>query len=434
MIGISVGIIKQLPLELWVCGTVADSPYFTPDTHYMSALLCGIETMLSGGTSIMDHLPPIPGKELVRLTRVLLQQLDIRTRAIVRADRSRWCRSASRPCVARTPTLASVLSSDRCCVRYSHSRLLAHSPTHCAGLLVDLEALDTIAKEPIREPSSIPPAQPHQAVPIAGATAHALDVLERAAKQFHRPESGVWIVAGASGLHSSSDELIIGCRDISNKYNLPRHLHVLETRNQQQVAWDKYGESAGTATAPCLRRIASRRARKSLTLCARARDAVAHLARLDYLDHKTSCAHAIHLTDDDIRIMAEKGATAVHNPLSNLRLGSGIAPVLKYIDAGVNVAFGCDGSASNDSQDLLEAIKMGTILHNITDRDYRKWITPTKVHSLPLVLALVLETNSCYRPSRWRHKEEREQWASATSTARSQSDSRPIWCSTTLTT
>jgi len=149
---------------------------------------------------------------------------------------------------------------------HSLSLSLTHSLTHCAGLLVDLEALDTIAKEPIREPSSIPPAQPHQAVPIAGATAHALDVLERAAKQFHRPESGVWIVAGASGLHSSSDELIIGCRDISNKYNLPRHLHVLETRNQQQVAWDKYGESAGTTTAPCLRRIASRRARKSLTL------------------------------------------------------------------------------------------------------------------------------------------------------------------------
>jgi cytosine/adenosine deaminase-related metal-dependent hydrolase len=59
-----------------------------------------------------------------------------------------------------------------------------------------------------------------------------------------------------------------------------------------------------------------------------------------------------------------------------LRLGSGIAPILKYRQAGVNVAFGCDGSASNDSQDLLEAIKMGSILHNITDMDYHHWITP----------------------------------------------------------
>jgi cytosine/adenosine deaminase-related metal-dependent hydrolase len=57
-------------------------------------------------------------------------------------------------------------------------------------------------------------------------------------------------------------------------------------------------------------------------------------------------------------------------------LGSGIAPVLKYRQAGVNVAFGCDGAASNDGQDLLEAIKLGTILHNLTDPDYQHWITP----------------------------------------------------------
>jgi cytosine/adenosine deaminase-related metal-dependent hydrolase len=49
---------------------------------------------------------------------------------------------------------------------------------------------------------------------------------------------------------------------------------------------------------------------------------------------------------------------------------------LKYLQAGVNVSFGCDGAASNDSQDLLEAIKIGSILHNITDLDYHHWITP----------------------------------------------------------
>ncbi|MFW6359740.1 MAG: amidohydrolase family protein, partial [Chroococcales cyanobacterium] len=65
-------------------------------------------------------------------------------------------------------------------------------------------------------------------------------------------------------------------------------------------------------------------------------------------------------------------------PLSNLRLGSGIASILKYRQAGVNVAFGCDGAASNDSQDLLEAVKIGTILHNVTDLDYRHWIRPSE--------------------------------------------------------
>jgi cytosine/adenosine deaminase-related metal-dependent hydrolase len=74
--------------------------------------------------------------------------------------------------------------------------------------------------------------------------------------------------------------------------------------------------------------------------------------------------------------MAATQSTVVHNPLSNLRRGSGIAPILKYRRHGVNVSFGCDGSASNDSQDLLEAIKIGSMLHNTTEFDYRHWITP----------------------------------------------------------
>ncbi len=97
--------------------------------------------------------------------------------------------------------------------------------------------------------------------------------------------------------------------------------------------------------------------------------------RVDLSD-RTTLAHCVWLNDADIAILAETQSTVVHNPLSNLRLGSGIAPILKYRQAGVNVTFGCDGASSNDSQDLLEAIKMGSILHNVTDSDYQHWITP----------------------------------------------------------
>jgi cytosine/adenosine deaminase-related metal-dependent hydrolase len=96
----------------------------------------------------------------------------------------------------------------------------------------------------------------------------------------------------------------------------------LETPAQKQLAHEKYGCSA-----------------------------VEHLQRIGYLSPRTSLAHCVWLDDSDIAI-------------------------LKYRQAGVNVSFGCDGAASNDSQDLLEAIKIGSILHNITDLDYRQWITP----------------------------------------------------------
>ncbi|HEY9668052.1 MAG TPA: amidohydrolase family protein, partial [Coleofasciculaceae cyanobacterium] len=143
------------------------------------------------------------------------------------------------------------------------------------------------------------------------------------------------------------DALFEGCIELSDRYNLCRHSHLLETKAQQKLGGEKYGCSA-----------------------------VEHLKRIGYLSDRTSLAHCVWLDDADIEILAETRSTVVHNPLSNLRLGSGIAPILKYRQAGVNVAFGCDGASSNDSQDLLEAIKMGSILHNITDMDYRHWITP----------------------------------------------------------
>lgn len=182
-------------------------------------------------------------------------------------------------------------------------------------------------------------------------------MLEEAVQKYHRPEEGISLMVAPTGIQLCSDQLFEGCAELSQKYNLPRHAHLLETRAQQLLAQEKYGCSA-----------------------------VEHLERLGYLDRKTSLAHCVWLTAGDIEILARAGSTVVHNPLSNLRLGSGIAPILKYRQAGINVAFGCDGAASNDSQDLLEAIKIGTILHNVTDPDYRHWISPARALKWPPVV------------------------------------------------
>jgi len=171
--------------------------------------------------------------------------------------------------------------------------------------------------------------------------------MQEVVERFHNPDAGVNILVAPTGIQLCSDALFEGCIELSDRYNLCRHSHLLETQAQQKLAEEKYGCSA-----------------------------LEHLKRIGYLSDRTSLAHCVWLSDGDIAILAEMRSTVVHNPLSNLRLGSGIAPLLKYRQAGVNVAFGCDGAASNDSQDLLEAIKMGSILHNITDTDYHNWITP----------------------------------------------------------
>ncbi len=75
-----------------------------------------------------------------------------------------------------------------------------------------------------------------------------------------------------------------------------------------------------------------------------------------------TCAHGVYLTDADREILAEGGATVVHNPISNLKLGSGIMPLAKTISSGVRVALGTDGAASNNRLDLLREMQTALLL------------------------------------------------------------------------
>lgn len=80
-------------------------------------------------------------------------------------------------------------------------------------------------------------------------------------------------------------------------------------------------------------------------------------------------AHCVWVSDEDMDLMAKKGISAVHNPVSNLKLGSGVARVPALLQAGVNVALGTDGVASNNSHDMFEEIKLAALLHKGVNLD-----------------------------------------------------------------
>ncbi|HEY9596274.1 MAG TPA: amidohydrolase, partial [Cyanophyceae cyanobacterium] len=282
------GIIPPVPLELWIAELYEFTP-LEPEQVYLSALGTAVETLLSGGTSVVDHLVLIPGQEIETIAAAVRAYQEIGIRAFI-----------------------GPLIQDE--------SLTAGIPDGGANRNHDTYIRSTDAT---------------------------LSLMQEAVDTFHNPEAGVNILVAPTGIQLCSDALFEGCIELSDRYNLCRHAHLLETKAQEKLAQEKYGISA-----------------------------VEYLQKIGYLSSRTSLAHCVWLNDNDIAILAETGSTVVHNPLSNLRLGSGIAPILKYRQAGVNVAFGCDGAASNDSQDLLEAIKMGSILHNITDLDYHHWITP----------------------------------------------------------
>jgi cytosine/adenosine deaminase-related metal-dependent hydrolase len=99
-----------------------------------------------------------------------------------------------------------------------------------------------------------------------------------------------------------------------------------------------------------------------------------HLDEIGFLSGRVSFEHGIWLTPGDIELVRDRGVTIVHNPVSNLKLGSGICPVPELFRAGVNVALGTDGMCSNDGNDMYAALKTAALLHKLRDVDYEEWL------------------------------------------------------------
>jgi len=152
-------------------------------------------------------------------------------------------------------------------------------------------------------------------------------------------------VAPTIPLHCS-DAFLQGCARLSGEFGLPMQIHLAESRQQAVTGSERYGRSLA-----------------------------AHLDALGVLSPRLSVAHAIWIDDEDIARLAAAGVTAVHNPLSNLRLGSGIAPVRRMMERGVRVALGSDGANTSDTQNLFEAARLAAYLSRIVAADEERWVT-----------------------------------------------------------
>ncbi len=86
-------------------------------------------------------------------------------------------------------------------------------------------------------------------------------------------------------------------------------------------------------------------------------------------DSPTTAAHCVWVTDEDIEILARKKVSAAHNPVSNLKLGSGVMPYKKMLDAGVNITLGTDGAASNNRLSVLRELQFAALIHKGNDLD-----------------------------------------------------------------
>ena len=150
-----------------------------------------------------------------------------------------------------------------------------------------------------------------------------------------------------------SDEFIVANRNLARDYGLGLHMHLAESKIQAVSGMSHYG--------------------KTLT---------AHLQELDFLGPTFTAAHAIWLDADDIKRLADHGARVAHNPGSNMRLGSGLAPVREMLAAGVDVGVGTDGANCSDNQNMFEAMRFASFVSRVRSHDPEAWLSTREVFSL----------------------------------------------------
>jgi cytosine/adenosine deaminase-related metal-dependent hydrolase len=172
-------------------------------------------------------------------------------------------------------------------------------------------------------------------------TEEVLIVLER----LHRSPTLSNIMLGPSSPMNCSDGLLRDVVKMAEQFDLGIHTHLLETRLQAWAAPKIYKK----------------------TMCA-------HLAEIGFLSSRLSAAHSIWLQDREMDLLALSGASIVHNPASNLKLGSGIAPVAKLRARGVNVALGTDGGDTSDSYSIFDQMRLAAFVSRIVAEDPDNWI------------------------------------------------------------
>ncbi len=152
-----------------------------------------------------------------------------------------------------------------------------------------------------------------------------------------------------------SAEMLRQTHALALRYGAPTHIHVSETREEVQMTVDETGLRP-----------------------------VAWLDSLGVLDDHSLIVHAIWVEEAEIALLAARGATVVHCPVSNAVLGSGVAPLAALRSSGVRLCLGTDGSASNDTQDLFETLKWALGLARASTLDAA---SPTPAEALAMATA-----------------------------------------------
>ncbi|SFE54166.1 amidohydrolase family protein [Alteribacillus iranensis] len=162
----------------------------------------------------------------------------------------------------------------------------------------------------------------------------------------------ITIMAAPNAPQRCSTEMLAMCEKLSNEYGLHIHTHLLETKIQQEISEKKLSGS------------------------------VDYLGRHGLVNSQLTVAHAVWLQERELELLNEANVTIVHNPHSNMILGSGRAPIGKYLRKGISVALGTDASNCGTQHNLFEIMRSTIMLDRIGELDFGKWLHASDVFKM----------------------------------------------------
>jgi 5-methylthioadenosine/S-adenosylhomocysteine deaminase len=153
-------------------------------------------------------------------------------------------------------------------------------------------------------------------------------------RNWHNKGDGrITIMLGPHAPYTCPPDFLQEVLEKATALDVPIHIHLAETRDEVNECLEKYGKTP-----------------------------VELMKEIGLLDHRVLAAHCVHLTAKEIEILAEKKTAIAHNPGSNLKLGSGTAPVAKLLEKEAVVGLGTDSAASNNNLDMLEEMRLAALL------------------------------------------------------------------------
>lgn len=161
---------------------------------------------------------------------------------------------------------------------------------------------------------------------------------QRLIEKYHDPKPGAMtqIVLAPCSPFSITGELMKESAALAREYGVHLHTHLAETQDEKQFCIELFGHRP-----------------------------VAYMESVDWIGSDVWFAHSVHVNDDEIKLYAKTGCGVAHCPSSNMRLASGIAPILQMLSSGVKVGLAVDGSASNDGSHMLGEARQAMLLSRL---------------------------------------------------------------------